>query len=85
MDQAQPEEQSQTEQELKLSYVNTQITEMEAIIRRNEVDIYINKDIKWLPHEQKGVDAQIETLETENEKLSKAVVSLKKLKLELEK
>ena len=69
----------------KLEYVNTQIEQMEAIIIRNEVDIYINKDIKWSEFEQEGVDNQIKTLEKENKKLSNAVTSLKKLKLELEK
>ena len=69
----------------KLAYVKTQIEEMNAIIRRNEVDIYINEDIEWLPHEKEGVNDQIKKLEKENDKLAKAVVSLTKLKGELEK
>jgi len=74
-----------TSNDPKLNYVITQINEMNAIIRRNEVDIYINKDIEWLPHEQEGADTQVKTLEKENEKLHKAVASLEKLKTELEK
>jgi len=76
---------TETPEQAKLNYVKTQISEMNAIIRRNEVDIYINKDIEWLPYEQEGVDTQVKTLEKENEKLHKAVSSLEKLKTELEK
>jgi len=73
-----------TSNDPKLKYVITQINEMGSIIRRNEVDIFINQDIKWLPYEQEGVDTQLKTLEKENEKLHKAVASLKKLKAQLE-
>ena len=74
-----------TNEELKLKYIDTQIEEMEAIIRRNEVDIYINEDIEWNESEQDGVDTQIKALQKENAKLSKAVKSLKKLQTELSK
>ena len=78
-------EEMYTPEQAKLQYVETQIDEMQAIIRRNEVDIYINKDIEWNEAEQDGVDTQIKTLEKENAKLSKAVASLKKLQAELDK
>ena len=68
----------------KLKYVETQISEMRAIIRRNEVDIYINEDIVWADSEQEGVDDQVRKLKRENTKLAKAVESLVKLKAELE-
>ena len=75
---------SKSEQPEKYSYVITQIEEMQAIIRRNEVDIYINEDIVWTDAEQEGVDDQIKKLKRENTKLAKAVESLVKLKSELE-
>lgn len=73
------------EEDKKLDYVNTQIEEMLAIIRRNEVDIYINEDIEWSEAEQDGVDTQVKNLKKENVKLEKAVASLTKLKKALEK
>lgn len=78
-------ETTRTAQELKLDYVNTQISEMEAIIRRNEVDAYINENCEWTDDEQVEVDAKTREYKKLNARLAKALVALKKLQSELEK
>jgi len=76
---------NQREKREKLSYVKTQINEMEAIIRRNEVDIYINENTEWTDDEQVEVDAKTREYTKLNTRLSKAIVALKKLQSELDK
>jgi hypothetical protein len=75
----------QTPAQKKLSYVETQITEMEAISIRNEVDIYINKNAEWEDHEKETVDTKIKELEKQNKTLAKALKALNKLQSELTK
>ena len=75
----------QTPDELKLAYVEAQIEQMEAIIRRNEVDIYINENANWQPHQRKAAAAKVETHQESIDELSLAVEVLKRLQSELSK
>ena len=74
----------QTPEQKKLSYVTTQIEEMEAITLRNEVDIYINENADWEEHEREAVTAKVNELKKVNKTLSKALVALAQLKDKLE-
>ena len=75
----------QTPEQAKLSYVETQIEEMEAIIRRNEVDIYIIDNVEQETSAAKrSVEAQRAQFVETNEGLVKAIGALKKLRAELE-
>lgn len=82
------EESRMTDDELqakeKLSYVETQLEEMQRISWRNEVDIYINKNSPWTADEQPEVDGKVRQLEKQNDNLAKAMSALTKLKKELE-
>jgi len=74
-----------SDNEAKLAYVETQIEEMKAIIRRNEVDNYINDNGDWNEAEQEAADERTKTIVKENIKLNKAIVALEQLKAKLEK
>ena len=69
----------------KYQYVKTQIDEMESIVRRNEVDIYINENCEWTDDEQVEVDAKTRENKKLNARLEKALGALKKLQSELDK
>lgn len=74
-----------TDKQKKLAYVETQIEEMEAIIRRNEVDIYINENAEWSETEKDEVEVKTRENKKLNIRLQKAIDALKKLQSELEK
>lgn len=74
---------SQSPEQKKLAYVETQIDEMESIMLRNEVDIYINENAKWDDSEKDDVATKVFQQKKQNKTLQKAVDALNELHTEL--
>lgn len=74
-----------TPEQIKLDYVNTQISEMEAIILRNDVDIYIIDNTEKTDKEARSAEVQRNQFTDTNEQLEKALTALRKLRDELNK